>query len=1270
MPQTGNAEPFSVSLKLERAHAILRRRNTHFTQSETCAKTHQTMSTTFDETHYLPFQTSSLPLGAWLVIAPHADDETFGMGGAIALSTQSGAQVDVLIMTDGAQGGDTSDIVEQREQEARLAMNALGCRKVHFLRQPDRELKISEAVIAQVVDLMRAEKYSAIFFPSPVEPHPDHRATAQIAWEALRKTQFSALPFSYEISAQGPCNLLVDISSVVAQKIEVMRLYSSQLTQNAYVERILGLNAARTWSLPLDVSHAEGFYRWEASDSPLSAQLWAIQYAQQSAQALPTTEPLVSVIMRTMNRPEMLREAVRSVASQTHSSIELLVVNDGEADFSSLLDEEATGSIRTLRNLKNTGTHGRAQAANLGLQHANGEFIAFLDDDDWLLPEHISRLLVALREAPSAIAAYSGVDMVRFEDGHEIFMHRFNDPFDALRLGYNNFMPIHAVLFRRQAIERGCALDPQLDMFEDWHFWLQLARLGAFVHVDDISAKYRSARGSGIGLPSAEHDVSAAMLRFVEASRDVWSAEQLRHMCMSTILVDDSRRQAQQVQQRFSEASAQLQTTRQHLEQTQTHLANVEADRQRILEGNKLKDATLAAEIEQLRQLIRQQDQQRAAWQARFEEVTGSRSWRLTAPLRLLGRKARRVRELSRNARARAQDVSLRELAHKSLDIWRTEGWRGFLNRLREAQTEAPTAIAQNAIPLLPAVLVRQADGHYTLDRQAKGYQYIPPAPPADMGDWLIALTIPVRFSIVVPVFNTPPGLLGKLMQSVLAQWYPHWELVLVDDASTSPSLAQELGEINDSRVHIVRLEHNQGISEATNAGVAAATGEYIVFADHDDLLTVDALYAMAHSLQNAAADFLYSDEDKLDEQGRFVQPHFKPDWSPDTMMSTMFTGHLSAVRKSLFKRLGGLRSEVNGCQDWDFVLRLAEITDKINHIPKVLYHWRIIPQSIAADIAAKPYVLAASQKVRADALARRALQGTVETVREAAGYFRVNYHPKGEPLVSIIIPTRDNPKVLARCVDSIERRSSYRRYEIIVLDNGSQKPATLELLAGYEAQARARVIRHDQPFNFSELNNLGANAAQGELLLFLNDDTEVISADGLQRMAGFAQLAHVGAVGAKLLYPNGKVQHNGVLNLADGPGHALLNSASESPGYFMRNLLDYNWLAVTGACLMVSAEKFRAVGGFDENFPVGYNDVDLCFRLVDAGLYNVVCSAVQLTHYESQTRGLDHLDAAKRKRLQDELRRLYTKHPRYFQHDPFHNPNLHPNGVHFELLN
>lgn len=1247
------------------------------------------MNSIFAENIYLPFKSCTLPKGHWLILAPHADDETFGMGGAIALAVQAGSQVDVLIMTDGAQGGDAPDLVATREDEARRAVQALGCCRVDFLRQPDRGLNVSAALIERVADHVRAAGYTAVFFPSPVEPHPDHRATAQIGWEALRKAEFSAAPISYEISTQGPCNALVDISSAVEKKAEVMRLYASQLTQNAYVERILGLNAARAWSLPLDVTHAEAFYLWTPADQPLSAQLWGIQYVQQSGYALPAIETLVSIIVRTMNRPEMLREAIRSVAHQTHTSIELVVVNDGRDDFAALIEEEATGSIQSVHYITNDGTHGRAQSANLGLRHASGDVIGFLDDDDWLLPNHCALLLSQLQEHPAAMACYGGVDSVRFEEGREVFLHRFNDPFDPLRLAYNNFMPIHSVLFRKAAIQRGCAFDENLDLYEDWHFWLQLAQLGTFVHVNEVTAKYRISTESGVGLPNSQRDFTRDMNLFVEASRGVWSTEQLRYMCMSTLQVknlsDEVARlhsvtttlqesavvlnqSINDLEQQLSEKSARIHTLEaERVQQQREHIARI-SDIKAEYEQH---FAEHSAHIHALTAELHTHERQRALWQARFEEVTGSRSWKLTTPLRFLGRKARVARHLARQAIERVHNESWRTLLHKTREVWHEEGLRGVWARILGQQkvTDAPVGIPQSAIPTPQTSLVRQTDGYYTLHAGTSGYQYIPPAPPLDLQAWLDALATPPFFSIVVPVYNTPQGLLTELIDSVQAQWYPHWELVLADDASSSESLQHELAALNDPRICIVRLDGNLGISGATNAGVAAAKYERIIFADHDDLLTVNCLYELARCIEREAPDFIYSDEDKLDEQGYFVQPHFKPDWSPDTMMSTMFTGHISCVRKALFEELGGLRTEVNGCQDWDFVLRVAEYTQHFCHIPKVLYHWRIIPASVAADIAAKPYVLAASKKVREDALLRRGLSGLVEAVEQVPGYFRVNYLPQNNPLISIVIPTRDHAQVLQRCIESIERKSSYHHFEIIVLDNGSKDSATLAFLTTLEKENRARVIRHDQPFNFSELNNIGAGAAHGELLLFLNDDTEVLTPDWLERMAGYAQLPHVGAVGAKLLYPSGETQHAGVLNLSEGPIHAFLNTSADSPGYFMRNLLEYDWLAVTGACLMLEAKKFHTVGGFDESFPVAYNDVELCFRLADAGLYNVVCQAVRVRHYESQTRGLDHLDAAKRQRLKDDMRRLYAVHPRYFQYDPFHNPNLHPNGIHFELL-
>jgi len=695
--------------------------------------------------------------------------------------------------------------------------------------------------------------------------------------------------------------------------------------------------------------------------------------------------------------------------------------------------------------------------------------------------------------------------------------------------------------------------------------------------------------------------------------------------------------------------------------------------------------AERGSEVQRLQQTLRERELEIAALKQTIHALYNSISWRWSAPLRWLGTVARALTGGAafwrKVAAARAvllrllRQESLPALVARAVKVWRREGLRGLVMRLRRQHQLATAHAAAAGTPtalgfsLTPAALVRGQDGRYALAPASPGYTYIEPQRPVDLAERMAAIPAAPRFSIVVPVYNTTPQLLADVLSSVQRQWYPHWELILIDDASPSAATQAALSAIEHRQIKLLRLEQNQGIAGATNAGLAAAQGDFIVFMDHDDVLTVDCLYELALCIEREQPDFVYSDEDKLDEQGRYVQPHFKPDWSPDTMMSTMFTCHVSCVRRSLLEQVGGLRSQYDGCQDWDFVLRVSEHTSRISHVPKVLYHWRIIPASVAADIAAKPYVLEASRRVRADALERRGHAGSVEAVTQMPGFFRVNYHLRGTPLVSIIIPSRDNGAVLRRCIESIHEKSSYRNFEIIVLDNGSVDAGTLAYLEQVQQAGQAQVLRHDAPFNFSELNNIGVAKSRGELLLFLNDDTEVLCADWLERMGGYAQLPHIGAVGAKLLYPGAReVQHAGVLNLADGPGHAFLRQPAEAPGYYMRNLLEYNWLAVTGACLMMAADKYRALGQFDESFPIAYNDVELCFRSAAAGLYNVVVPAVTLIHHESVSRGVDHIDPVKLARLTRERHRLYETHPAFFQRDPFHNPNLHPCGVNFEV--
>ncbi|MDW2741445.1 glycosyltransferase [Atlantibacter subterraneus] len=762
----------------------------------------------------------------------------------------------------------------------------------------------------------------------------------------------------------------------------------------------------------------------------------------------------------------------------------------------------------------------------------------------------------------------------------------------------------------------------------------------------------------------------------------------------ATVQLENSTSDLVETNVRLNNAQSELESTSAQLASISSQLdsttARLDASTAMLNEKNTQLDNTQAQLSAVVAQLTHS-NAQLAVAMTRINALETSSSWKITASLRAVGKVRNQSKALASVTRRLYRQHGLKKIVSKGLGTLQREGWKGIVTRLRQqrmlqvmqipvspfpAATLTPgvekTASQAQSAPVAvmqpTAITFNRAEG-YQLKTGSNEYCYVIPAQPENLSVIISDMTVKPFFSIVVPIYNTPLDLLQELIDSIEAQWYPKWELVLANDCSTDPKLYEALESITNPQIKIVQLKTNSRISGATNVAIENATGDYIVFTDHDDLLTPDCLYEMAICINNEDPDFIYSDEDKLSEEGFYVQPHFKPDWSPDTMMSTMFTCHASCVKKSLLAKTGLLRSEFDGCQDWDFVLRVSEQTTKISHIPKVLYHWRIIPQSTASDIAAKDYVLQASVNVRKSALERRGLSGVVEPVVGPAGYFRVNYFPVGNPLVSIIIPTRDNYNVLRRCVESIKGKTKYTRYEIIILDNGSVAADALQYFSSLENDKSISIIHHNRPFNFSELNNVGVAHSKGEILLFLNDDTEVIHSDWLERLIGYAQLPHVGAVGAKLLYPETNlIQHAGVLNLAGGPMHAFHNTDRAQPGYFMRNLLEYNWLAVTGACLMIERSKFDRIGQFDESFPIAYNDIDLCFRSVDAGYYNVMCPAVELYHYESVSRGLDHQDEEKVRRLMNELSRLNEKHPHYYQYDPFFNINLHPNGINFEV--
>lgn len=521
------------------------------------------------------------------------------------------------------------------------------------------------------------------------------------------------------------------------------------------------------------------------------------------------------------------------------------------------------------------------------------------------------------------------------------------------------------------------------------------------------------------------------------------------------------------------------------------------------------------------------------------------------------------------------------------------------------------------------------------------------------------------KISIAMPVYNVEEKWLRLCIDSILNQVYTNWELCMADDASTDPNVKKILTEYQqlDERIQVVFREQNGHISEATNSALAIATGEFVALLDNDDELAINAFYEVVKVLnENPELDLIYSDEDKIDMDGNRSDPAFKPDWSPDLLLGTNYISHLGVYRRSILEEIGGFRKGYEGSQDYDLVLRFTEKTTKerIKHIPKVLYYWRMLPTSTAVDQGSKGYAFEAGLRAVQDALVRRGINGHA-THGAANGLYDVYYDIESEKLVSIIIPTKNGYKDVQRCVSSIIEKTTYQNYEIIMADNGSTDPKMHELYAEFEQQLPGRffVESIDIPFNFSTINNRAAKKAHGEYLLFLNNDTEVITENWLTLMVSFAQQERIGCVGAKLLYPNNTVQHAGViLGLGGVAGHGHYGYPHGGLGYFGRLAINVNYSAVTAACLLMKKADFDAVGGFEEAFTVAFNDVDLCLKVQALGRDNVWLHEAELYHFESQTRGYDD-KGKKKKRFEQEKVMMEEKWGPLIENDPFYNPNL-----------
>ena len=570
------------------------------------------------------------------------------------------------------------------------------------------------------------------------------------------------------------------------------------------------------------------------------------------------------------------------------------------------------------------------------------------------------------------------------------------------------------------------------------------------------------------------------------------------------------------------------------------------------------------------------------------------------------------------------------------------------------------------------------------------------------------------KISVVVPMYNTDEKFFQDLIESLNNQTYANWELCLADGSPKKNENLEKYYEKNE-KIKYNFLGKNEGISENTNEAIKMATGDYVGFLDHDDILSEEALFQVVKVInQDLKTDFIYTDEDKIDENYERFEPYFKPDYSPETLECNNYITHFVVVKKEIIEKVGKLNSEFNGAQDFDFVLRATKVANKIKHISKILYHWRVHKNSTAYIADTKNYAFEAGKKVIEADLKREGKSATVEFGQEVPGIYKIKYEVIGNPKVSILIPNKDNIKLLKKCITSILKFTTYENYEINIIENNSEKKETFKYYEELVKNSKIKILNFNKhtifdingekslenktlnkgleknnieknienietkenelqkvsEFNYSALINFGVKNVDGEFVLQLNNDTKLITKDWLEIFIGYAQNSEIGAVGARLYYEDKTIQHAGIIVGVSGiAGNALVNLPYGKHAYFGREAATRNVLAVTGACLFARRSLYYEVGFMDEKeFKVAFNDVDFCLKLYENGYRNVYNPYIELIHYESKSRGYE-ISEEKEERFEKEANNFKRKWSKYIKYDPYYNKNLSRKTVNYDIV-
>lgn len=1027
--------------------------------------------------------------------------------------------------------------------------------------------------------------------------------------------------------------------------------------------------------------------------------------------------PMVSIIIPCYNQGAFLYDAIGSVEKGRPEEYELIIVNDGSTDGETLqvLAELERKGYRIIHQ----SNGGVSAARNTGIREARAKYILPLDGDNKIEPDYYRRA-IALMEQDAAIGVvYSDCFLYGQESGT-----RTVGAFETARLLTGNYIDACAV-FRKKVWEDGGGYDERIPvaLYEDWEFWLHALSAGwKFGYIPEPLFHYQvqqesmNAAGtdpekrkrmvayildkyhdlfvphisriisdlhSFIAIWEREHKAFRQHIReeyeqHRNVAEDAYKAELVRlqeHFgAEREKLITDYERHIHNLEEAGKAAldnqQAAFHTEMQRLHEEQ-HRREVELHDRLV----KQFEDTIAAETQKNQQLTQDLEVQKTyaahlvsllqQYEDRVKQMESTRTWRLRKQyykfrslFKSSGRKKRRripglgfIKKLFFFTLGKGKIITRRffKKIFRTLYIW-----------LEEFPVRIVPVHEMNMSMLMGGGDIYHQWMARNFPREAEFRQYKKESE---------QFAYKPLVSIILPVYNPPVQFFRQTLNSVIGQIYENWELCIADDASTDKEVKAIIEEYakKDFRIKVVYRTENGHISRASNSALELATGEFSLLLDHDDLLTQDCIYHVVKLLNaQPETDLVYSDEDKIDENGQHSVPHFKPQWCPDNFLSRNYFGHVVVCRTSILGEIGGFRVGFEGSQDYDMLLRFTEKTQRIAHIPRVLYHWRIHSASAARSEEAKPYAYHAAQKALTESLIRRGEEATVGFLAGFRGY-SIRYKLQRPGKVSIIIPTKDNADVLQTCINSIYARSIWKDFEVIVISNNSTEKKLFELLAGYAKQYPGRFSWHEHniPFNFSALMNFGNTKASGDYLLLLNNDTEVITPDWMEAMMEQAQRPSVGAVGVKLLYPNDTIQHAGVIiGLGGIAGHTFVAMHKDEAGYFNYIQSISNYSAVTAACLMVSREKYAEVNGFDPTFEVEYNDVDFCLRLVKAGYHNIYLPHVELYHYESLTRGHPHMSKESYDRHIRELNLFKDRWQEFIDDDPCYSPNL-GRGVH-----